>query len=106
MRKKPYHEAMIDCGMLTSLANWLKPMDDGSLVNIDVRRAILQVHHDPTMLTHMTCCSCQMKPASACGAGVARIGQELGREARHRHGLRNAAATQVNVDFRLAHCSP
>ena len=42
MRKKHYHEAMVDCGMLTSLANWLKPMDNGSLVNIDVRRGVLQ----------------------------------------------------------------
>ena len=29
MRKRHYHEAMIDCGILTSLAQWLKPMDDG-----------------------------------------------------------------------------
>jgi len=41
LRKNHYHEAMIDCGMLTSLAQWLKPMDDGSLVNLQVRRGVL-----------------------------------------------------------------
>ena len=29
LRKRHYHEAMIDCGMFSSLAQWLKPMDDG-----------------------------------------------------------------------------
>ena len=41
MRKKQYHEVMIDNQMLSTLARWLRPMPDGSLVSLQVRTALL-----------------------------------------------------------------
>ena len=41
LRKKQYHEIMIDNQMLSTLARWLRPMPDGSLVSLQVRRALL-----------------------------------------------------------------
>ena len=41
LRKKQYHETMIDHSMLSTLAHWLRPMADGSLVSLMVRKGIL-----------------------------------------------------------------
>ena len=41
LRKKQYHEIMIDSQMLSTLGRWLRPLPDGSLVNLQVRRALL-----------------------------------------------------------------
>jgi len=41
LRKKHYHEVMIDHGMLSTIARWLRPMPDGSLVSTPVRKALL-----------------------------------------------------------------
>jgi len=42
LRKKHYHEVMIDHGMLSTIARWLRPMPDGSLVSAPVRKTLLQ----------------------------------------------------------------
>ena len=41
MNKKQYHEVMLDHQMLSTLARWLRPMSDGSLVSLQVRTALL-----------------------------------------------------------------
>lgn len=41
MRKKQYHEVMMDKGMLSTLGRWLKPMSDGTLVSVMIRKALL-----------------------------------------------------------------
>ena len=41
LRKKQYHEVMIDEAMLSTLARWLRPTPDGSLVSLMVRKALL-----------------------------------------------------------------
>ena len=41
MRKRQYHEVMIDHGMLSTLARWLRPMHDGNLVGLEVRTGLL-----------------------------------------------------------------
>lgn len=41
LRKKQYHEVMIDMSMLTTLASWLRPMQDGTLVSVMIRKALL-----------------------------------------------------------------
>jgi len=41
MRKKQYHEVLIDHGLLSTLARWLHPMEGGSLVSLELRTAIL-----------------------------------------------------------------
>jgi len=52
--KRHLHEVMIDQGMLTTLAMWLKPMPDGSLVSLQVRtdllRALAILEVDETVL--------------------------------------------------------
>jgi hypothetical protein len=40
--KRHLHEVMIDQGMLTTLASWLKPMPDGSLVALQIRSDLLK----------------------------------------------------------------
>lgn len=40
--KRHLHEVMIDQGMLTTLASWLKPMPDGSLVSLQIRSDLLK----------------------------------------------------------------
>ena len=42
MRKRQYHETMIDNGFLSTLARWLKPTPDGSLVSLTVRTGLLK----------------------------------------------------------------
>ena len=42
MRKRQYHETMIDNGFLSTLARWLKPTNDGSLVSLTVRTGVLK----------------------------------------------------------------
>jgi len=42
MRKRQYHETMIDNGFLSTLARWLKPTNDGSLVSLTVRTGLLK----------------------------------------------------------------
>lgn len=41
MVKKQYHEVMIDHGMLSTLSRWLRPMQDGNLVSLEVRTGLL-----------------------------------------------------------------
>ena len=41
MKKRQYHEIMIDMQMLSTLARWLRPMPDGSLVSLSVRKGVL-----------------------------------------------------------------
>ena len=54
MRKKQYHETMVDQSMLSTLARWLRPMPDGSLVSLQVRKgllnALLKFEIDETVL--------------------------------------------------------
>jgi len=42
LQKRHLHETMMDRGMLSTLAAWLKPMPDGSLVNLQVRTKLLE----------------------------------------------------------------
>ena len=37
-----YHEVMVDHGMLSTLARWLRPMQDGNLVGLEVRTSLLK----------------------------------------------------------------
>ena len=41
MRKKHYHEVMLDESMLSTIAHWLMPLRDGSLPSLMVRKALL-----------------------------------------------------------------
>ncbi|EOD22574.1 hypothetical protein EMIHUDRAFT_458126, partial [Emiliania huxleyi CCMP1516] len=43
LNKRHMQEVLIDQGMLTTLAMWLKPMPDGSLVSLQVRTDLLRV---------------------------------------------------------------
>ena len=47
MRKKQYHEIMVDMSMLSTLARWLRPMPDGSLVSLQVRLSLIHIS-EPT----------------------------------------------------------
>ena len=42
LMKKQYHPTLIDCSMLSTLARWLRPLPDGSLVSLTVREALLK----------------------------------------------------------------
>mmetsp|Transcript_28766 Transcript_28766/g.47668 ORF Transcript_28766/g.47668 Transcript_28766/m.47668 type:complete len:411 (-) Transcript_28766:64-1296(-) len=42
LKKRHLHETMIDQGMLGTIAKWLRPMPDGSLVSMQVRTHLLQ----------------------------------------------------------------
>lgn len=42
MQKRHYHEVLVDGGMLQTLARWLKPTTDGSLVSLTVRSGLLK----------------------------------------------------------------
>ena len=54
LAKRQYHEIMIECGFLLSLSRWLRPMNDGSLVTLQVRKkllpALLRIDIDETAL--------------------------------------------------------
>ncbi|KAJ4830482.1 hypothetical protein Tsubulata_012802, partial [Turnera subulata] len=46
LSKKQLQQEFIDHGVLTLLKNWLEPLPDGSLPNINIRAAILQILTD------------------------------------------------------------
>ncbi|KAK1320329.1 hypothetical protein QJS10_CPA03g01585 [Acorus calamus] len=46
LSKKQLHHEFLDHGVLTLLKNWLEPLPDGSLPNINIREAILKILTD------------------------------------------------------------
>ncbi|XP_068667678.1 protein IWS1 homolog 1-like [Aristolochia californica] len=46
LSKKQLQQEFLDHGVLTLLKNWLEPLPDGSLPNINIRTAILQILSD------------------------------------------------------------
>ncbi|KAL0408011.1 UNVERIFIED_CONTAM: protein IWS11 [Sesamum radiatum] len=53
LSKKQLHQEFLDHGGLTLLKNWLEPLPDGSLPDIDIRTAVLKILNDfPIDLQH------------------------------------------------------
>lgn len=46
LQKSDYHAAMIDCGILGAIAEWLAPLPDRSLPNIKIREAFIDALKD------------------------------------------------------------
>lgn len=44
--RKQLQQEFLDHGVLTLLKNWLEPLPDGSLPNINIRAAILKILND------------------------------------------------------------
>lgn len=44
--RKQLQQEFLDHGVLTLLKNWLEPLPDGSLPNINVRAAVLRILND------------------------------------------------------------
>ncbi|KAK1320326.1 hypothetical protein QJS10_CPA03g01586 [Acorus calamus] len=49
LSKKQLHHEFVDHGVLTLLKNWLEPLPDGSLPNMNIREAILKILTDVVM---------------------------------------------------------
>ena len=46
LHRKQLQQEFLDHGVLTLLKNWLEPLPDGSLPNINIREAILKILTD------------------------------------------------------------
>lgn len=46
LQKSDYHAAMIECGILGAIAEWLAPLPDRSLPNIKIREAFIEALRD------------------------------------------------------------